>query len=71
MQFLDWKKKDRIFDLNYTFFHISGQCAESAQTSPMATAEEFFNKDVQIVNTIKQLQRGAKSITVTFTSIDK
>ena len=34
-------------------------------------AEEFFNKDVQVVNTIKQLQRGAKSISVTFTSIDK
>ena len=44
--------------------------AGSATQTP-TTAEEFFNKDVQVVNTIKQLQRGAKSITVTFTSIDK
>ena len=50
--------------------------ANSMSTSPTNSSsstieEDLFNKDMAIVNTMKQLQNGAKSIHVTFSSIDK
>ena len=52
---------------------MSSSVSSSAQSSPNSNnvVEDIFSKDVQVVNTIKQLQRGAKAISVTFHSIDK
>merc|ERR1719189_2614634 len=48
----------------------SSSCASSEET---CSTEDYFNKDIHqnIVNTMKQLQRGAKAISVTFSTIDK
>ena len=45
----------------------------SLNEDSVSHCEDFLNKDLHqgIVDTMKKLQRGAKSITVTFSSIDR
>ena len=47
--------------------------SSSCASEETCSTEDYFNKDIHqgIVNTMKQLQRGAKSISVTFSTIDK
>merc|ERR1719273_2461048 len=47
--------------------------SSSCASEETCSTEDYFNKDIHqgIVNTMKQLQRGAKAISVTFSTIDK
>ena len=47
--------------------------SSSCASEETCSTEDYFNKDIHqgIVNTMKQLQHGAKAISVTFSTIDK